>query len=97
MLFVAGVLAAAGRVGRLDRGIPILNFIQHVRHAADWSIQSDYLDRKAIRLCVSQEVADAVEAAGSRGPTVIIPNGVDVPIVDSHVPDASPSICSSPA
>jgi glycosyltransferase involved in cell wall biosynthesis len=35
-------------------------------------------------------VADSVEAAGSRGPTVVIPNGVDVPIVDSHAPDARP-------
>jgi glycosyltransferase involved in cell wall biosynthesis len=76
--------------GLLDRGIPILNFIQHLRHAADWSVQSDYLDRMAIRLCVSQEVADAVEAAGSRGPTLVIPNGVDVPIFDSDVPEARP-------
>jgi glycosyltransferase involved in cell wall biosynthesis len=91
VLFVAGRdWQRLDEWGLLDRGIPILNFIQHVRHAADWSIQSDYLDRKAIRLCVSQEVADAVEAAGSRGPTVVIPNGVDVSIVDSHVPDARP-------
>jgi glycosyltransferase involved in cell wall biosynthesis len=91
VLFVAGRdWQRLDECGLLDRGIPILNFIQHVRHAADWSIQSDYLDRKAIRLCVSQEVADAVEAAGSRGPTVVIPNGVDVPIVDSHAPDARP-------
>ena len=77
--------------GLLDRGIPILNLIQHVRHAADWSIQSDYLERKAIRLCVSQEVAEAVEAAGSRGPTIVIPNGVDVPDRRfSIVPEARP-------
>lgn len=91
------VLFLAGRdwqrldeCGLLDRGIPILNFIQHLRHAADWSVQSDYLNRKAIRLCVSQEVADAVQAAGSTGPTVVIPNGVDVPIVDSDDPGARP-------
>ena len=91
VLFVAGRdWQRLDEYGLLDRGIPILNFIQHVRHAADWSVQSDYLERKAIRLCVSQEVADAVEAAGSCGPTVVIPNGVDVPIVDAELPDLRP-------
>jgi len=91
------VLFVAGRdwqrldgLGLLDRGIPILNLIQHVRHAADWSIQSAYLDRKAIRLCVSQEVADAVAEAGSRGPTIVIPNGVDVPAVALDLPSLRP-------
>lgn len=64
--------------GLLDRGLPILNLIQHVRHADEWSIQSRYLSRKAIRLCVSAEVAEAVTAAGNNGPTVVIPNGVDL-------------------
>ena len=44
-------------LGLLDCGLPMLNLIQHVRHADDWSIQSRYLSRKAIRLCVSDEVA----------------------------------------
>jgi glycosyltransferase involved in cell wall biosynthesis len=90
-LFVAGRdWQRLDECGLLDRGMPILNLIQHMRHAAEWSIQSNYLDRKAIRLCVSQEVADAVKAAGSRGPTVVIPNGVDLPVVDSHFSDARP-------
>jgi glycosyltransferase involved in cell wall biosynthesis len=65
-------------LGMLDRDIPILNLIQHVRHADEWSIQFQYLKYKAIRICVSPEVADAVIAAGSRGPTVVIPNGIDI-------------------
>lgn len=85
-LFVAGRdWQRLDRLGLLDRGIPVLNLIQHVRHAEDWSIQSDYLDRKAIRLCVSPEVAAAVEEVGSRGPTVVIPNGMDVPLIDAAV------------
>ena len=81
-LFVAGRdWQRLDQLGILDRGIPVLNLIQHVRHGADWSIQSNFLDRKAIRLCVSQEVADVVEAAGSQGPIVVIPNGIDVPTV----------------
>jgi glycosyltransferase involved in cell wall biosynthesis len=85
---VPGVLFVAGRdwqrldtLGLLDRGLPVLNLIQHVRHADDWSIQSRYLGQRAIRICVSQEVADAVTAAGSQGPVVVIPNGVDVPLL----------------
>ena len=90
-LFVAGRdWQRLDGLGLLDRGIPILNLIQHVRHAADWSIQSAYLGRKAIRLCVSQEVADVVEATGGRGPTIVIPNGVDVPPVAPDPPGLRP-------
>jgi glycosyltransferase involved in cell wall biosynthesis len=79
-LFVAGRdWQRLDALGLLERGLPILNLIQHVRHAEEWSIQSRYLERKAIRLCVSAEVAEAVQAAGSQGPTVVIPNGVDIP------------------
>lgn len=67
-------------LGLLDRELPIINFVQHTRHADDWSIQSRYLTRKAIRICVSNEVADAVQGAGSRGRTIVIPNSIDVPI-----------------
>ena len=84
--FMPDVLFVAGRdwqrlegLGLLDGGIPIVNLIQHVRHADEWSIQSQYLKRRALRICVSPEVEEAVVAAGSDGPTVVIPNGVDVP------------------
>ncbi|MDQ3227931.1 MAG: glycosyltransferase [Chloroflexota bacterium] len=84
--FAPAALFVAGRdwqrfdaLGLLDGNVPILNLIQHVRHTEEWSIQARYLDRRAIRLCVSPEVAEAVMAAGSRGPVVVIPNGVDIP------------------
>lgn len=84
--FTPDVLFVAGRdwqrlegLGLLDGDIPIVNLIQHVRHADEWSIQSQYLTRKAIRICVSPEVEEAVVAAGSNGPTVVIPNGMDIP------------------
>ena len=67
----------------LDRDLPIINFIQHTRHADDWSIQSRYLNRKAIRICVSEEVAHAIDNAGSRGRTIVIPNSIDVPVGES--------------
>jgi glycosyltransferase involved in cell wall biosynthesis len=94
---VPDVLFVAGRdwqrltgLGLLDRDIPILNLIQHVRHAAEWSIQSQYLNNKAIRICVSPEVEDAMIAAGSRGPTVVIPNGVAIPVIDAGIAEARP-------
>jgi hypothetical protein len=93
-----GALFVAGRdwqrldkLGLLDRELPILNLIQHVRHAEEWSIQARYLGRKAIRLCVSAEVADAVKAAGSVGPLVIIPNAVDIPPLATAHPHERPT------
>jgi hypothetical protein len=90
-----GALFVAGRdwqrlesLGFLDRDLPILNLIQHVRHAEDWSIQSQYLSRKAIRLCVGAEVAELVTSAGSVGPTVVIPNGIDIPVISG--PEVTP-------
>lgn len=84
--FAPDVLFVAGRdwqrllgLGLLDRNIPVINLIQHVRHADEWSIQSQYLTSKAIRICVSPEVEEAVRAAGSNGPTAVIPNGVEIP------------------
>lgn len=83
MLFIAGRdWQRLEGMGLLDRGLPILNLIQHIRHADDWSIQSRYLHRKAIRICVSEEVADALKSAGSEGPTIVIPNSVDLPILE---------------
>ncbi len=67
-------------LGLLESDLPVINFIQHTRHAGDWSIQSRYLKRRAIRICVSDEVAQAVESAGGRGRTIVIPNSVDVPV-----------------
>jgi glycosyltransferase involved in cell wall biosynthesis len=84
-LFVAGRdWQRLDGLGLLDRDLPLLNLIQHIRHVDDWSIQSRYLSRRAIRLCVSDEVAAGIQAAGSHGPIVVIPNGIDVPLADPH-------------
>ena len=58
---------------------PRINLIQGVRHAdADTELYG-YLARRAVRICVSQEVADAIAATGrTRGPTLTIPNGIDM-------------------
>lgn len=80
VLFVAGTdwrYVDANGLGGLPN--PRINLIQHVRHAHSGTELHSYLDRRAIRICVSQEVADAIGATGRvNGPILTIPNGVDL-------------------
>ena len=64
--------------------VPVINLIQHVRHAEPGHPLGEFLPRRAIRICVSEEVADAVRAAGANGPVHAIPNGIDLASVTSH-------------
>ncbi len=58
---------------------PRINLVQHVRHADPGSELRSYLKKRAVRICVSQEVADAIAATGRvNGPVFTIPNAVDV-------------------
>ena len=80
VLFLAGVdwryLAGAGLEALPN---PRINLIQHVRHAHEGSELYGYLAYKAIRVCVSREVADAIRGTGRvNGPVVAIPNGVEM-------------------
>jgi glycosyltransferase involved in cell wall biosynthesis len=57
---------------------PIINLIQHPRHADPKDGLFRFLPNRAIRICVSQQVADAINATGIvNGPVIVIPNGVD--------------------
>jgi len=59
--------------------VPVINFVQHVRHADPQSNRYEFLTRKAIRVCVSEVVADAVRATGiAEGPIFANPNSVDL-------------------
>ena len=80
VLFLAGVdwryLAASGLETLAN---PRINLIQGVRHAREGTELHRYLSQRAVRICVSREVADAVSATGrTNGPVLTIPNGVDV-------------------
>ena len=60
---------------------PVINLIQHVRHADPAESLYEYLSQKAIRICVSRQVADAIQHTDRvNGPVISIPNGVDLPI-----------------
>ena len=80
ILFLAGTdwryLRSAG-LERLDN--PRVNLIQGARHAHAGSELHGYLSQRAIRVCVSDEVADAIRGTGhANGPIIAIPNGIDI-------------------
>jgi hypothetical protein len=80
VLFLAGTdwraLAAADRA-KFSK--PIINLIQHPRHAEAGSELRGFLKHRAVRICVSHEVADAITATGEvNGPVFAIPNGLDL-------------------
>ena len=80
VLFVAGVdwryLSQAGLDGLPN---PRINLVQGIRHARAGTELYGYLEKRAVRICVSQEVADAITATDRvNGPVFVIPNGVDM-------------------
>lgn len=71
---------------------PVINLIQHVRHAVPGDPRRQFLSRPAVRLCVSPQVSEAILATGLvNGPVITIPNGIDtselpVPTGDRDIP-----------
>jgi glycosyl transferase family 1 len=64
--------------GGAERDLPVVNLVQHVRHADLHDPRRAFLARRAVRICVSAEVADAISAVRPRGPVIAIPNGLDL-------------------
>lgn len=78
-LFLAGMDWQAYLAAGLLPDKPVVNLIQHVRHAAPGQDVYPFLKQKAIRICVSQQVADAIQATGRvNGPVFTIPNGHEI-------------------
>ena len=77
--FVAGFdWLAHPRARALEREKPFINLIQGVRHADPQSPLYEFLDRRAIRICVSEPVQAALVATGRcNGPVVTIRNALD--------------------
>lgn len=79
ILFLAGmdwsVLSAAQRRAPPR---PVINLIQHVRHADPKEPLYQYVAHRAVRICVSEPVAEALRATQRvNGPLFTIPNGMD--------------------
>lgn len=80
LLFLEGMdWLALDEAQRRDPPAPVINLIQHVRHADPPNKRYPFLAHPAIRICVSPEVAAALEATGVvNGPIVTIPYGIDL-------------------
>ena len=78
VLFLAGLdwrYVLEGGYDKLPN--PRINLIQGVRHAEPDTELFEYLALRAVRICVSQEVADEIHATGRvNGPVIAIPNGL---------------------
>jgi len=79
ILFLAGTdWRYYDQAGLADRDIPRINLIQGVRHGHVGTELHGYLDRRAVRICVSDEVALTIGATRRvNGPVVTIPNGTE--------------------
>ena len=78
-LFIAGLdWQALDAYPDIEERIPVINLIQGMRHASPTQPLYRFLRRRATRICVSSEVADALYATGiCNGPIYVSPNGID--------------------
>lgn len=80
VLFLAGMDWAA-LDDPLNPPRPVINLVQHVRHAWPEHPLHTYLHSPARRICVSQPVADALLATGQvNGAITVIPAALDIPL-----------------
>ncbi len=80
VLFLAGMdWLALSEEQRHNPPAPVINFIQHVRHADRECPLYQFLQYPATRICVSQEVTDALNETGIvNGDIITISNGIDM-------------------
>lgn len=79
LLFLAGMdWSILSEAQRRFPPKPVINLIQHVRHGDPKEALYQYLHYRAVRICVSESVAEALHASGRvNGPLFTIPNGID--------------------
>lgn len=74
---------------RDDSQTPIINLIQHVRHGNPDNPRYEFLSHKAIRICVSDAVAMALQESGRvNGPLFVIPNALDMQELPAPLEDS---------
>ncbi len=79
-LFLAGMDWEAYLTCGVEPAKPVINLIQHVRHAVPTEDLYPFLTRRAVRICVSQAVSEAISATGNvNGPVFTIANGHGMP------------------
>ena len=87
-LFLAGMDWSVYAQRGIDFEKPVINLIQHVRHASSDADVYPFLKHKAIRICVSPEVASAVRNLAN-GPVITIANGIEIPERQKNGSDSS--------
>jgi hypothetical protein len=86
-LFIAGMDWMELNGLDLPPDLPVIILIQGIRHADPQLPLRRHLHRRAIRICVSQPVADAILATGGvNGPVRVIPAGLDMPSLPARLP-----------
>jgi hypothetical protein len=79
ILFLAGTDWRGLSESERERSpVPIINFVQHVRHSFPGDPRYPFLAHRAIRICCSEQVAESIRATGRvEGPIFTIPYGLD--------------------
>ncbi len=76
--FVAGMDWEAYLARAVERDQPVVNLVQHVRHADPSANVYPFLPERAVRICVSAEVEQALVDTGLvNGPCFAIANAID--------------------
>jgi len=66
---------------------PVINLLQHVRHGEGRSELRGFLKNRAIRICASDAIADAINATREvNGPVFVIPYGIDLAVGSEQSP-----------
>jgi hypothetical protein len=79
VLFLAGMdWKALPTESRDDSSVPIINFVQGFRHAEPTDPRYEFLRHRAIRICVSPKIEEALRGIEAvNGPLLHIPMGLD--------------------
>ncbi len=87
ILFLAGMdWLALDKLQRKSPPVPVINFIQHVRHADPDDHLFQFLSNPATRICVSEEVSDAIMKTDIvNGSIVTNPNGLNFRVFPQFV------------
>jgi hypothetical protein len=94
VLFLAGTdWRQLDPVQRADSPVPILNLIQGLSDSRRFAAMHEFIGNRAIRICVSPEIQEGLEATGkARGPVLTVPIGLDLEALPAPRPAAERDI-----
>lgn len=70
------------------RDLPVVNIVQHVRHARPEDPRYAYLARRAVRICISSGIEEELARTGRvNGPVITIPLALELDVLPAPRPD----------